>query len=580
MHANTRSLEPMTMKKLPGFLFCVAALVAGQSVSALQLGQVVVESTRGQTLSAYVVLFGAPPADGNALGVEVLPAFGIDGTDIRGRVVVEGDNVRIALDSATPVVAAELGLRIRLRDGRTSRVQSYTLRLPPPAAPSRPFAVRSETSRAQLPERTRRSRAPAPARTNKAGSVGSVRPGQTLWGILQQQGLADGDVAARMRAVVDANPEAFADHDPNRLRVGAMLDLTVLGNGSTATEASGASTQPSTIEVKDTTPKPRVDIARPAEAAPLDAETLARLAALSEKFAAIRARYAAQQQHATGQSGSRTTSDVSAPATTTAQLPATTEGGKTNALPASSAALPSKVTSNSNAATRGVPQDATAATPRSPSPTAPVAAADTDESSDHSTRNMGIALGVAMALALLAAGGVTALRALARRRARRSGQLSNDRDLVAEISRKTEQRLQLEDEVKRMVAGRRDAERAPSPPPSVIERAIARGTDVASVEEIESRIAHGQYNEAESMLEQVIAATPGNFRAKLRLAEIYYLNERHEEFVELAEEIYSRHRSDIGDENWQRVMRMGKMVAPDRPPFSGPVAVSGARQHG
>jgi len=76
------------------------------------------------------------------------------------------------------------------------------------------------------------------------------------------------------------------------------------------------------------------------------------------------------------------------------------------------------------------------------------------------------------------------------------------------------------------------------------------------------------------MLDVVIAQAPTNHRAKLRLAEIYYLNERVEEFVALASEIAAQHRNDIGDDGWQRVMRMGKAIAADRPPFSGPVQVA------
>ena len=113
---------------------------------------------------------------------------------------------------------------------------------------------------------------------------------------------------------------------------------------------------------------------------------------------------------------------------------------------------------------------------------------------------------------------------------------------------------------------------------TVIERAVSHTTAVGSLAEIETRIAHGQYNAAEALLEQVIASAPNNFRAKMRLAEIYYLNERHDRFVELAKEIYQRHRADIGDDNWQRMMRMGKVIAPDQPPFSGPLPIPSPRR--
>ena len=65
---------------------------------------------------------------------------------------------------------------------------------------------------------------------------------------------------------------------------------------------------------------------------------------------------------------------------------------------------------------------------------------------DGTLRNMLIALAVGVGLAILAGGGLDVVRRVGRvRSARRSR--SADRDLVAEIARKAEKRVQLEGEV-------------------------------------------------------------------------------------------------------------------------------------
>jgi hypothetical protein len=298
----------------------------------------------------------------------------------------------------------------------------------------------------------------------------------------------------------------------------------------------------------------------------VDAETAARIERLAVRFAQIRARYAEQQQRAAQRPSAPSGADSAAEnaAATIAAAPAATEP-----MPATEAAN-KKIDLAQPSARADQPKPVTA--PREARATPP--AADSGTPFDGLARYVDgkILVGVGAALLVIALTlGVMRFGRRLRLRSADAGVRSADREMVAEIARKTEQRVQLEGEVKRMIAGRRDA--AQGPAPSALRPADLLSGVSASLEDIESRIAHGQYNEAEAMLEQTIVATPNNHRAKLRLAEIYYLNERHEEFVDLAEEIHRQHRSDIGDENWARLMRMGKVIAPDRPPFSGPVAV-------
>jgi len=64
----------------------------------------------------------------------------------------------------------------------------------------------------------------------------------------------------------------------------------------------------------------------------------------------------------------------------------------------------------------------------------------------------------------------------------------------------------------------------------------------------------------------------------LVLAEKAPIEKDRDEFAAMAAEIHGRHRADIGDDDWQRIMRMGRVIAPDQPPFSGPQAIESAKR--
>jgi pilus assembly protein FimV len=370
---------------------------------------------------------------------------------------------------------------------------------------------------------------------------------------VSELGFARSEAGQVMQAIVARNPQAFVGGDADRLRVGALLDVPARGATAVITqdtdETLPQAVAPATASI---TPKPATEaVATPAaltapvaatvevpgaadEAARLQAEDAAlaaRLAELSRKFAAIRTRYAAQQSLAAATSREN-------------DAPAAVEGDGVASAPVASAAAPA------------VASDPVVAPVAAPAATSAV---DTAVPATALPLDLRIVLGVGMLLTVVGIVAVLSYSVRRRRMHRADGAaIAADQERLAEIARKTEKRLQLEGEVAEWLGRKKK-------PASVVPG--------LSFEEIDNRIAHGQYAEAERMLGEVIAATPANYRAKLRLAEIFYLNERTDEFVELAGELQSRHRADIGDDGWQRVMRMGRVLAPDRPPFSGPVAL-------
>lgn len=531
---------------IPRFSSLLIMLALGHNALALQMGQMSSESTRGQPLAARVSLYGAAPVDSTELRAELLPAFGatLESLSILGlRARIETDvngSQAIIVTSELAINAATLALRVRLHEGMRAKLRHYDLIIP--AAPVPRIASATRPSRTSTAARAVASRnkavPPVPLNAAVSGNYGPVRAGQSLWSILKETGLARGDSHALMREIVAANPHAFVGADATRLRLGVMLQLPA------------AARVVSAIAPIEVAPPPRAATPAP------DAETAARLAQLAIKFADIRARYAHQQTQTSA--SARTDAPVVAALAAAAQ-----------SAPAASTNAPT-----SSVKTAQPWSDETVAKPQ---PANSDALLDTVE--QYLDGKMLIGLGACLLLVALLTVGVRVGRRL-RSRLADAGVRSADRELVAEITRKAEKRVQLEGEVKRMIAVHREGgDEATLSGQRSVDQPPAAGAQV-SLEEIETRIAHGQYNEAEAMLEQTITATPNNYRAKLRLAEIYYLNERHEEFVDLADEIHRKHRSDIGDENWARLMRMGKVIAPDRPPFSGPVAVEAGRHAG
>lgn len=548
----------MTIPRIPSLLIM---LVLGQDALALQMGQITGASVRGQPLLARVSLYGMAAHEAGDTVVELLPAFG-DGAETLSQYGLqarlshdEPDGQAIIVTSTQPIEAATLTLRVRLREGSHALVRHYELTIPAAAAAPLARATRARPTRPTVRPQAEARPAAATDDTPTGGDYGPVRAGQSLWGILQETGLAGGNSQALMREIVAANPAAFVGGDARRLRVGVTLHL------------------PKGVSASRVAPAPAVASTPRKDAQTLDTETAARMARLAQKFEEIRARYDAQQAQA-----SAAAAPEAATAATANTMPRAAEADS-SATPTPSPRV-SVAPEKTSAATKAAPQRVTPAAvrPHAKPIAAPQPVSDNtalDVVARYVDGRVLVGVGALLLLVALTLGAMRFGRRL-RGRMADAGVRSADRDMVAEIARKTEKRAQLEDEVKRMIAGRIDGNEESAKgglrPADLL--AGVRGT----LEEIETRIAHGQYNEAEAMLEQTIVDAPNNFRAKLRLAEIYYLNERHEEFVDLAEEIHRQHRSDIGDENWARLMRMGKVIAPDRPPFSGPVAVESGRR--
>ena len=553
-----------------------AALFYSLDGAAFQLGQLRSTSSQGQPLAARIELYGLSAADAARLELTLKPDIRLaHGNPARGVIdAIEATVARdaagqpyIALRSTVPIGLAHLAFRLRARLGERASIAHLELDLPTSA----PAARREPGPRGILPA----------APTAATGTVGPVRPGDSLWRILDAHGLTGGDVAATMARVVADNPHAFVDGDASRLRVGVMLTLPAT-RGTTAQAAPRRAPDRAPAVAKPpaaaTATRPAVATRRTLPAA-RDEALQARLDALSEKFAAIRARY----ENGTPSAASPVTT-VEPPAAE-AVSPATLDNPVADAAAAETAPLENPVTIPAEAvaaptltaaAEPGVTQAPTAAAPPASSEpleaqpaapraaTAPADVADAVPPEIPVSRLLLLAVAGTISLVALVSGIGTALRRLRARR-RVGSERAADEQKVAEIARKATRRLELEEDVRRRLGGQGNGRGVD---------AGDAGTSDARFGAIDSHLAHGHYREAEAQLGDIIAAAPGNYRAGLRLLELYYLERRGEDFAALAGALQREHRDEIDDEAWQRVMRMGKVLTPNQPPFSGPVALA------
>ncbi len=604
--------------KIRSRISCLSAcLCAVPLAHALGVGGISGGGGRSSPLDAYVTLYTAPSERQAITGVELLPDITLDAAADRAllsRITASIEHTAngsfIHLASALPLAVDRISFRLRVTTTRGAIVSHYDLRLAdlrpalaplPSLAPTREIVARPRSARSTPAE------VPA-AGTGDGGSYGPVRSGESLWLIAKRLG-AGADIQRMMSALHALNPHAFVGGDMSRLRVGVTLQtpndsgLPAATPSSGPASASAPASAPATTtaraaarreeEVAPQRPaaptaaivrETRVDADRPAGALVRqrvlrDPALTARLAELDAKFAAIRARYGQPTAVA---------APVAAPvgAPVAAMTAPTTVAARPGNAPITPTASAAEVPAGQPATPTAASADSTDAIPATPPRT---------RSSAETDRNgaLGWARQAAIGIALLALGAWVLLRQSSRLGARRAQtsfetHQAADADRKAEVARKAENRVRMETEIKGLLdrkGGTPGVSLATSVQPHAItalpplgaadstEAATGAVNDTNRDVAIDTSIAHGRYAEAEVLLREAIRANPRNVQSKLRLAELFYITEQVDGFAELAAEMKERDRASLSDEEWKRVVRMGKILAPEMMPFSGPKVV-------
>lgn len=530
------------------FVAAIAALFA-TAAQAVQLGDPQGRSTAGEPIDLYIPVLTGPSASTATATLTQVAASSTSGESmvdgLGAAVVYDQAGTYVRITSAGPVTANSLRFRVSYDTGGMTLTRSYTIALSRP----RPVAIARAEGRA-IPNRVQQPVSSA------AGRYGPVRLGETLWQIARDlRASHGGSVRDMMNQLLADNPSAFVAGDMNRLKAG--VTLVVAADGSIAMDPKAMDPRvengvaPAAPAPKPPQPQPRgTDLIALAEGSrnpeeasapvtlldeprrePIDWRLLhperdAELRRLDERFARIRSRYG-----------------VAASSSTLAPV-LDTRGGAVQ--PRRSGVTPAATTAVSETEV-AISLSPVADAAASPAVASAVATVDAQ------------ALSTLQQVAALSVGSLI-LGALGYRVTRRKAKTSQQQVHQAleterreRVAHKAAQRLELEAEVKRIMEEHRSSMTAQ-------QRPETSGDDLT---EVDLSITHGRYQRAELLLKEVLREAPRNVDAKLRLADVYYVTGQTDAFLRIAQDLRAHHRHEIADAEWQKVMRMGRVLRPD-----------------
>jgi len=100
-------------------------------------------------------------------------------------------------------------------------------------------------------------------------------------------------------------------------------------------------------------------------------------------------------------------------------------------------------------------------------------------------------------------------------------------------------------------------------------------SEVDPLTEADVFMAYGRYEAAEERLQEAIQADPDRKELKVKLLEVYNTNKNQTAFESTAEDLYaSLGDAAASDRDWQKVVVMGKQIAPNNPIFSASPTIS------
>jgi len=97
--------------------------------------------------------------------------------------------------------------------------------------------------------------------------------------------------------------------------------------------------------------------------------------------------------------------------------------------------------------------------------------------------------------------------------------------------------------------------------------------------EADFHMAYGLYDQAADLIRIAITREPARRDLKLKLLEVFFVWGNKDQFLQTAREL-AESRSDAAPGEWEKILIMGKQLAPEDPLFSGAGAVTGAAAGG
>jgi len=244
-------------------LVAVGGSLAIAPASALELSDIKVHSTLGQPLRASIAYALAPNEALSDTCVSLQPGLSSGGLPSVNRAsLIVADGV-IAITGSSLVREPLMTLRLNVRCPYTPNLsREYMLMVDPAgradtaiatAVAATPIASRPVISApVAAPARSVARRSPASTDPIKDTTRYQVQPGDSLSEIAQRIENRPLGVWSTVNAIFDANPGAFVDGDPNRLKAGSWLNLPdfAAADAATVTAVTPAAT-PAVIEDVD-----------------------------------------------------------------------------------------------------------------------------------------------------------------------------------------------------------------------------------------------------------------------------------------------------------------------------------------
>jgi pilus assembly protein FimV len=601
------------MKEAVRRALLLSALAAPSALYALGLGEIRLNSALNQPFDAEIELVSATSEDLGALRAalasgETFERYGLDKpsylSDFTFRVTRSGGRDVLRVTSPRPVTEPFVTLLVEASWPRGRLLREYTVLLDPPVFSSAPVAAAApvETPRAVAavtPSPAPRPAPPTPSESVVAppraaiepGGTYRVRPNDTLWRIASAASPGPrSEVNRMMVAIYEANPAAFGGNinvllANSELRIPTGGDVAAISASAAADEVArqyrqwseGGTAAAAPAEaggrLRLVTPEQGAAAAAPATAAPAAAAPAAD-AELQDRLQRLEAELAEARRLLEVRNAELATLQGTAPAVEPGAVvePATPESPLPDAMPPEAETKP---------AVAAEPEVAPEPKPERKRPPAPAPEPSLFERlQDY--------WWVLLGLLAAALGAAIWLR-------RRQSQPQDD-SLEEALGRRPSDDLR----ARPTVAPRAPEsnivveERRPTEPvaasvavlstgagaaaetarrPATVEDTLS-GDGAVSIEagdplaEADFHMAYGLYDQAAELVQVAAKREPQRRDLKLKLVEIFFVWGNRERFLEVAREMYAT-RAQAATGEWDKILIMGRQLAPDEPLFAG-----------
>lgn len=250
-------MKHSTKNLLPALL-AVGGGLASAPAASLELGEINVQSTLGQPLRASIAFALGPNEQISDYCISLRPGLVNSGIPAISQATISVANGTILLAGKAAVREPLVTTRLQVACPYTPNIsRDYMMFINPaqhPVAqsvapqPAQAAAPVPAAAAAPVQPTTRRPAARRPAAVNRSPIDASqryrVQPGESLSEIAQRIENRSVGLWSAVTQIFDANPAAFIDADPNRLKAGAWLTIPDFGPNARFADATAVATPP------------------------------------------------------------------------------------------------------------------------------------------------------------------------------------------------------------------------------------------------------------------------------------------------------------------------------------------------